>query len=149
MDSPADKSPQPSTVGSPSAQLELGAAAQPGANPAALEGLQHAQQSLRALFNLALIALLLLGGSGSLVLLQHVRQVRREANALRKTVAEFERTGQPQLEAILNKLKDFARAHPDFAPILAKYRPAGDVPGVPTPSATGQPAKVPPPPAKK
>ncbi len=143
MDSPADKSPQPSTGGSPSAQLELGAAAQPGADATALEALQHSQQSLRALFNLALIALLLLGGSGSLVLLQQVGQVRREANALRKTVAEFERTGQPQLEAILAKLKEFARAHLDFAPVLAKYRPAGDAP-----SAT-PPAKAPTQPPKK
>jgi hypothetical protein len=123
MDSPTNAPGTGAPASAPAAPQELGSAPAPTVDPTALANLQRSLQSLRTLFQVTLIAVIVVTAAGSVVLLQRVRQVRREMAALTRTVAEFDRVGQPQLEAFLNRLKDFARANPDFLPIFNKYVP--------------------------
>lgn len=113
----------PASAPPPGSQLEPGPLPAAGIDPAGMAELERSVQALRKLFQLTLVALVLVIGAGSLVLLQRVRQVRRELAALSRTVSEFDRVGQPQLEAFLNRLKDFARTNPDFMPIFNRYVP--------------------------
>lgn len=111
-----------------SVPLERGAGAPPTPEAAPWRELQRGIESVRAMLHVALIAVILLSGSATVVLSQQVRHVRREMAALRLGVAEYERLGKPRLESFLLKLRDFALAHPDFAPIFAKYVPATNAP---------------------
>lgn len=125
----------------------------PVVDDAAVAELEHSVRALRRLFQMTLVALVVVLGAGSLVLWQRVRQVRRESAALSRMVGEFDRLGQPQLEAFLHRLKDFARTNPDFIPIFNKYiPPTTNAPAagaaVSVPSAPGAPAKAPGAPAK-
>lgn len=122
------------------AAVELGAGTPPTAEAAPWGELQRGLESMRAMLHVALIALILLSGSATVVLYQQVRHVRREMATLRRGVAEYERLGKPRLESFLLKLREFALAHPDFAPIFARYVPATNAPSSSTPTPLPLPA---------
>jgi hypothetical protein len=54
-------------------------------------------------------------------------------------IAQYEKVTKPAMDTFINKLADYGRTHPDFAPIMTKY-------GIKPPGSTGNaaPAAVPP-----
>jgi hypothetical protein len=94
--------------------------------------LQRSIQSLRAMFNVVLVILLVLTGSLFLFLLREVSQIRRQTRELTQFVDNYEKTSLPAMLAFRNKLQEFAKGHPDFKPILARYMsPTNTPPGTP------------------
>jgi len=99
-------------------------------------------EDLRHLVVSILILLVVVSGTFSVFLLRHWSQTRRDLAAYRIDASVFvdayNKQGGPQMDAFVEKLKDYGRTHPDFAQILARY-------GI-TPSSPANPAT---PPTKK
>jgi hypothetical protein len=83
--------------------------------------LQRSFQSLRRMFHVLLVILLVLTGSFSLYLLREVIFVRRQVRELSQFVTNYDKNSKPVMQDFLTKLQAFAKINPDFAPILAKY----------------------------
>ena len=100
-----------------------------------LESLQEGYQSLRALFQFALVALILMSGSLNIFLFRQVSLVRVQVAEMSQSIADYEKNKAPVMNAFLSKLQTFAKTNPDFAPILEKYLRAPTTPqslGAPT-----------------
>jgi hypothetical protein len=66
-----------------------------------------------------------------------LENVRPQATSF---IAAYEKTTKPAMDNFINKLAEYGRTHPDFAPIMTKYgiKPAGapgNVTGTTTPPA--------------
>jgi predicted PurR-regulated permease PerM len=97
-----------------------------------LDELQRSLRTLRAMFNVVLVILLVLTGSLFLFLLREVSQIRRQTRELTQFVDNYEKTSLPAMLEFRNKLQEFAKGHPDFRAILAKYmNPTNTPPGRP------------------
>lgn len=83
--------------------------------------LRESLQSLRSLFHVTLITLVILAGSLSVFLLREVSLVRQQVRELNQFVATYETTSVPMMGEFRKKLIDFAKSDPAFAQILAKY----------------------------
>ena len=109
--------------------------------------LREQHEVLRKLFFATLVAMLITSGSLAVFLIRQVIFVRRDLAAVRpqieQLVKNYQQVEEPQINSFVNSLVNFARAHPDFQPILAKYKIA---PAAATPVA---PTGVPTTPAKK
>jgi len=110
-------------------------------------GLQAQLDGLRKLFLAALAALLIMGISLNVFLLRQTAFVRKDLQNARPQVAQlaanFEKNEEPQIRNFVNALVEFSRSHPDFKPILAKYKIATDLPPakMPVSNAVAVPAK--------
>lgn len=110
-------------------------------------GLQAQLDGLRKLFLAALAAMLIMGISLNVFLLRQTAFVRRDLQTARPQVAQltanFEKSEEPQIRSFVNALVEFSRSHPDFKPILAKYKIATDLPPakMPESKAVTVPAK--------
>jgi|ERR1051325_1349850 hypothetical protein len=107
--------------------------------------LQAQFESLRGLIVSMLILLVVLAGVFDLYLLRQVQFTRGELKAVRpqatQMIADYSRNFEPGMKDFIRKLQEFARTHPDFAPVLAKYgikpaqtpvlSPATTAPGIP------------------
>jgi len=102
---------------------------------AALQTLRDEVRTLRSLFSVAEMALLLLSFGINAFLYYQDRIVRKELNAAKKMAQEFETVRRPMISMFVARLQDFARSHPDINPILDKYgiRPAASA-SAPDPS---------------
>ncbi len=100
--------------------------------------LQESLRYLRNLFHIAMIGVIVLSCSFSLYLFKQISMLRRQAADMEAFVTDYETNTRPRIETFVNELTQFAKANPDFSPILNKYLQQG------TP-ATG----TPPPPAQK
>ncbi len=87
-------------------------------NPLTLE---EQYNSLRKLFIGALVVTLLLAGSFDVYVLSQLATVRKDLRQTTEAVATFQKTEGQSYNAFVNNLAAFARTHPDFAPIFAKY----------------------------
>ena len=109
--------------------------------------LQMQFEGLRKLVLASLVALLILGISLNVFLLRQTAFVRKDLQTVRpqitQLVANFEKNEEPQIKNFVNALVGFAKTHPDFKPILAKYNISAETP------PTISPAKIPATPAKK
>lgn len=85
---------------------------------------QRELRGLRTLFHITLVALVVVSGSLSVVLLRQVIAMRRQARDLNTILVSYQKNEEPVLEDFRKRLEDFARRNPDFRPILAKYFPA-------------------------
>ena len=65
--------------------------------------------------------LLVLSGSLSVFFLREISIARKQMTELTKVVRDYEKGAVPLVEELRVKLKSFAQAHPDFAPIYARY----------------------------
>jgi hypothetical protein len=70
---------------------------------------------------LVLIALLITTGSWFVFLLREVSLARRQVRELAEIVAGYDKNDLPVLREFRTKMIDFAKANPDFVPILSKY----------------------------
>lgn len=83
-----------------------------------------------------------------LYMYRQARGLKAEVAGLQKMEADFQSVTVPLVNKFLGQLMEFAKTHPDFQAILAKYPiQATQAPGAATP-ATAVPAKATPAPAK-
>ena len=97
---------------------------------AALQTLRDEVRTLRTLFNVAAMALLLLSFGINAYLYYQDQILRKELDIAKKMAREFETVKRPIVNAFINRLQDFALSHPDIYPILNKYgiKPAASAP---------------------
>jgi hypothetical protein len=86
-----------------------------------MEELQQSYQNLRNLLNIVLVMMIILTGSVLIFLLREVSISRRKVQSLTQYVAQYEATRQPLVFKFQRDLQEFAKAYPDFRPILDKY----------------------------
>jgi hypothetical protein len=87
--------------------------------------LQNQLASLRSLVISVLVLILVISGTLNLYLLRQVRDGRRDLMGIRpqvmQMVAEYNKVHAPLMKEFVEKVTEYSKTHPDFAPILAKY----------------------------
>ncbi|CAG0953504.1 hypothetical protein ARNL5_00303 [Anaerolineae bacterium] len=90
---------------------------------------------LRYLLHLVMAALAVLLLTTTVGLYQQIRWLAAQANQLNATaqelsrlVGDYETNALPQLNRLFIDLKQFSESHPDFAPIMARYRVVTNTP---------------------
>lgn len=78
-------------------------------------------QSLRRLLTGIALSLLILAGGFNYFLLREVVPLRRQLDNVTGYLANHESRNVPIMRAFRDQLEAFARANPDFRPILEKY----------------------------
>jgi hypothetical protein len=90
-----------------------------------LKDLQEQCNSLQQLVSSLLLVLIVISGTLSVFLLRQWRFVKTETDALTPQAAELikEHTNNYAMtQDFVRKVAEYGRTHPDFAPIVAKYR---------------------------
>jgi hypothetical protein len=110
--------------------------------PTENEGLASSVDALRKQLQTTLWIVIILSVAVNWFLLYQFVITRKQLLGFEQMVADYQRTGVPWYIDFHKKLTDFAKAHPDFAPVLAKY-PIPVTPAAATnpAAATAQPAK--------
>src|SRR3954471_16258901 len=87
--------------------------------------LEHYDQ-LRQLFVAALVAMLILSVGVNYFLFQQKSFVQKDLETVRPQLslllANYQKVEDPQIKSFVNALVGYGRTHPDFNPILAKYK---------------------------
>lgn len=110
--------------------------------PSDINRLDAELAALRHLVNSVLILLIIVSGTLGIFLFRQYRTTHAQAQMMgprvQRLAETFQRNEAPQLQAFVNRLVDYGRTHPDFAPILAKYGITGATGAIPAaPSAPG------------
>lgn len=87
------------------------------------KGLQDEIRSLRMLLVAALAVILLFSGIITVHFSRQAKIAKGQADEAEKVVSEFNSFGGPWANDFWNKLLDYSKTHPDFTPIVEKYRP--------------------------
>lgn len=102
--------------------------------------LQAQCDALRHLITSILILVLVISGTLNIYLLRQWRTTSKDLASIRpqaaQMVAEYQQKSGPLMNDFINKITEYGRTHPDFAPILAKYN-------IKSVAATGAPAAGP------
>jgi hypothetical protein len=94
--------------------------------------------SLQNLISKVLLLLLMVSGTLATFIYWQLRMASRELENGRQQVKKL----AEQQQAVLHSLSEFARTHPDFTPIIAKYIKPNGTTGAPPATATAPaPAK--------
>ena len=89
-----------------------------------------------------MVLLIVVSGTLWIFLRWQVKYTRLELESVRpqatNMIAQYEKGTRPAMDNFINKLAEYGRTHPDFAPIMTKYgiKPAGQsgsAPGTPAP----------------
>ena len=95
--------------------------------------LRHWLVSVLALVLLGQMLMIIVSGTLTVYLLLLSRSTSKDLVEYRpqatKIINDYQQVSAPRMNDFLKKITEYARAHPDFAPILAKY---GIKPGSPT-----------------
>jgi hypothetical protein len=91
-----------------------------GAPASEVEDLREEVQSLRVLLAAALCILIVLSVCVDGYLFKQVSMVRSDVNMAQDVVKRFDLAKAREFWA---KLTEYSRSHPDFAPVVAKYKP--------------------------
>jgi hypothetical protein len=92
-----------------------------------VEDLQQQAQDLRTLFNATFVALIVLALGLNFFLFKQMRMAHQQLNEQRPVMqrAEVEfRKRDPEFKRFITALQQYAVGHPDFVPLLARYRGA-------------------------
>ena len=93
---------------------------------AMIEALQQQCHDLRVLLNAVCVALLFLTLAVNVFVGKQTRVVRDQLGELRpkfnKIESEFQKIREPEYRRFSGRLQQYAMTHPDFQPILARYR---------------------------
>jgi hypothetical protein len=73
---------------------------------------------------LPVLAGLLITAALGLFLLRQLYFVNAQVTQVKTAVREYQTIGDPKFRALAADLQTYARTHPDYAPIFAKYQPA-------------------------
>jgi len=110
--------------------------ATPGPDTPASSDLIQAVAALRVQLQATLVILIMITGALNLYLLRQYVALRKDVALLEPQVSQmmalYDKVTIPLARTFLGQLNEFARQHPDFQPILDRYR-------VLTPPATGAP----------
>lgn len=119
-------------------------------------GAPEQYETLRKLFVATLVALIILSGALNIFFLRQLIFIRKDLEAVRPQInqllANYQATEDPQIKSFLSSLVGYGRAHPDFIPILVKYKIVPDTAprmAAPAPAAPAAPTLTPVKPAKK
>ena len=119
-------------------------APQPGSNPD-LEQLRADYDSLSYLVFSLLVLLFIVSGTLSFYLYRELSYARRELTAARLQIGprinEYNQA-VPTIQNFLKQLTEYGRTHPDFGPIMDKYRLRQVATNAPS-AATSAPAATP------
>jgi hypothetical protein len=114
--------------------------------PTAIQ-LQEQVDSLRHIVVSMLVLAIVVSGTLTLFLLRQSKYARVEANNLRAAVNEYNNTNFPVIKVFREQLYEYAKSHPEFAPVAQKYgldnkpgtltspAPAGGIPASSAPPA--------------
>ena len=86
-----------------------------------LTELQGEVQSLKRLVSVVVALLIMVTFSVDVYLMRQVTTVNRELAGAQNVIDDFTRRVAPLAVEFWNKLNEYGRSHPDFAPVLAKY----------------------------
>jgi len=84
------------------------------------EDLRNEVQSLRAMLSVSLIVLIMFQVCVALFLFKQVSMARAQAIALQQQVVDS--FSIPQASEFWNKMNEYSKTHPDYEPIISKYR---------------------------
>jgi len=121
---------------------------QPQSTPeSALAVLEAKYDALSWLAGSAAVLLAILALFVDFYVRNHLQEAQRQESLVAQQISEYAKNDGPKNKEFAMKLQEYDRAHPDFAPILAKYMPSGPPPNT---TATKTPAtSAPAPPTKK
>src|SRR6476619_2072744 len=103
---------------------------------------QEQLDSLRHIVVTMLILVIVVSGTFTLYLLRQSKYARVEANGMRAAVNEYNTTNYPVIKDFRDRLAEYSKSHPDFAPIAQKYGITPG-PGAMTPQAPAAIAPAP------
>jgi hypothetical protein len=83
--------------------------------------LQEQVDSLRHIVVSMLVLAIVVSGTLTLFLLRQSKYARVEANNLRAAINEYTNTNYPVINEFRNRLYEYAKSHPEFAPVAQKY----------------------------
>jgi hypothetical protein len=95
----------------------------PGSDNAS--GSRNEYQGVQKQLNILLIAVVILSGTLAMFLWRQTRYLRRDLEGLKPLAGPvIQRYNQekPTVDAFVAKVAEYARSHPDFAPIAKKYQ---------------------------
>jgi hypothetical protein len=104
--------------------------------------LQEQVDSLRNTVISLLVLAIVISGTFTLFLLRQSKYARVEAGNLRAAINEYNTTNLPVIKDFHNRLIEYAKSHPEFAPLAQKYG-LGVGPGPGTPQAAPVTAPAP------
>ena len=87
----------------------------------ALDELRSGYRSLRSLFNILLIGLIVFAGSSVVLMRRENQMAQRQLGEHARYIAEYQRNIAPKVAELHSKLEAYSKLHLDFAPIFAKY----------------------------
>ena len=100
--------------------LDIKTPAQSGAND-----LQEQCDNLRHLVVSILILVIVISGTLNIYLLRQWRTTSKDLAAIRpqasQMIADYQKVSAPMMNDFIKKINEYGHAHPDFAPVLAKY----------------------------
>jgi len=97
----------------------------------AIELLQAEVRSLRIMFNIALLALIVLVASLFIFMFREKKLVRQRIAENVRYIAEYNSRMEPRLQELNSKLFAYSKLHTNFAPIYVKYFGATNIPVMP------------------
>jgi hypothetical protein len=115
--------------------------------PSDLDSLRREIASLQSLLTATLVVLLLIALGLNIYLGFTLRQSTKEKSTMQYIVAQHQQVVIPRFLNIAGRLSEFARTHPDFQAVMAKYPTiqlppaASAAPGAAQPARTSVPAK--------
>ncbi len=87
-------------------------------------------EDCRRIFLIALVSALIMGLSLNFFFIKQMSFLRKDLETVRpqivQVLANYQNVEDPQIKAFINALVAYGRTHPDFNPILAKYKIAPD-----------------------
>lgn len=109
--------------------------AMPESTESSNENVRAEVQSLRAMLSVALLLLFIFSFCVNVFLFRQVTAVSAQLAQAQQLVANFQKGGgYTQGAELLSRLNEYARTHPDFAPILQKYNFHITTTGTPAPA---------------
>jgi hypothetical protein len=89
----------------------------------AVQDLQAQVRSLRLLLITTLALVFIFSACVNLYLIRQSSIAKAQANEAEKIVGQFNNFGAPWANDFWNRLLAYSKTHPDFNPIIEKYRP--------------------------
>jgi hypothetical protein len=95
-------------------------------NPSADSGsqdLRYEVESLRSMLAFTLLLMIVFTACVNLFLFHQANALSGQANEEQREVTTFQNVTSGQAIEFWNKINEYGARHPDFAPVLAKYKP--------------------------
>lgn len=100
------------------------------------QSLEQQVAGLQRQVTILLLALFVVSGTLCVFLWRQTRVARKDLQAFKgpamQMIQTFQQQEKPRLDAFVNKVAEYGKTHPDFAPIINKYK----ISVVPAPAGT-------------